>query len=228
MGGRPFAIAEGADFMSFMEEAGIFDIGFSGSSFMWSNNRRRRARISKRLDRFLVNGACLDISDAISVLHLTRHPLDHAPLKISFAWNQDVDGFSLRVLCSKLLATRRAIQSWNKQHFGNVIDSVRSAEMAVQRAEEMVDQDDSEECQIELNKAQAELHHALLIEEQLWRQKARVKWLQEGDRNSRPFGFIFQYVVPNPAYGFLRGKWEAGVSAYDRGGISSNKNNGWG
>nr|XP_027103170.1 uncharacterized protein LOC113724469 [Coffea arabica] len=180
------------------------------------NSFHRRARISKRLDRFLVNGACLDLSDAISVLHLTRHPSDHAPLKISFvtrldnkprpfcflnvwtskpelievirqAWNQDVDGPPLQVLCSKLLATRRAIQSWNKQHFGNVIDSVHSAKMAVQWAEEMVDQDDSEECQIELNKAQAKLCHALLIEEQFWRQKARVKWLQEGDRNSRYF-----------------------------------------
>ncbi|XP_071912247.1 uncharacterized protein [Coffea arabica] len=199
-----------------MEKAGIFDVGFSGASFTWSNNRRNRARISKRLDRFLVNGACLDLFDAISVLHLTRHPSDHAPLKISFAtrsdnkprpfrflniwtskpellemirqaWDQDVDGSPLRVLCSKLLATRRAIQSWNKQHFGNVIDAVRSAEMAVQRAEEVVDQDDSEECQIELNKAQAELRHALSIEEQFWRQKARVKWFQEGERNSRYF-----------------------------------------
>nr|XP_027099065.1 uncharacterized protein LOC113718354 [Coffea arabica] len=215
-GGRPFAIAEGADFMSFMEEAGIFDVGFSGASFTWSNNRRGRARVSKRLDRFLVNGACLDFSDVISVLHLARHPSDHAPLKISFenrsenkprpfrflnvwttrhdllevirqAWNQDVGGSPLRVLCSKLLATRRAIQTWNKQHFGNIFDAVHSAELEVQRAEEAMDQYVSEECQIELSKAQAELRHALSIEEQFWRQKSRVKWLKQGDRNSRYF-----------------------------------------
>ncbi|XP_027118292.2 uncharacterized protein [Coffea arabica] len=218
-GGRPFVIAEGVDFMSFMEEVGVFDVGFSGARFTWSNNRRSRARISKRLDRFLVNGACLDFSDAISVLHLARHPSDHSPLKISFvarsnnkprpfrflnvwttkpeflevirqAWNQDISGSPLRVLCSKLLATRRAIQAWNKQHFGNVFDAVRSAEMAVQRAEESVDNNASEECQIELNKAQAELRHALSIEEQFWRQKARVKWLCQGDSNSKYFHAI--------------------------------------
>ena len=150
---------------------------------MWSNNRKGRAWISKRLDRFLINGDCLDLSDSISVLHLVRHPSDHAPLKILFAarsdnkprpfrflniwttkpellevirqaWNQDVDGSPLRILCSKLLATRRAIQAWNKQHFGNIFDAVRSMEDAVQRAEEAVDHDVSEECQVELSKAQ--------------------------------------------------------------------------
>ena len=215
-GERPFAIAEGVDFMNFMEEAEVFDVGFSGSKFTWSNNRRSRARISKRLDRFLVNGSCLDFSNDISVLHLARHPSDHAPLKVSFAtrsdnkprpfrflnvwtskpdllevirhvWKQDVGGPPLRVLCSKLLATRRAIQSWNKQHFGNIFDAVRSSEMAVQRAEELLDHDYSEECQIELNKAQAELRYSMSIEEQYWRQKARVKWLRHGDRNTRYF-----------------------------------------
>ncbi|XP_071928018.1 uncharacterized protein [Coffea arabica] len=193
--------------------------GFSGPNFTWSNNRRSRARISKRLDRFLVNGACLDLSYNISVLHLARHPSDHSPLKLSFvaqsdtkprpfrflnvwttkpqllevirqAWTQDVNGSPMRALCSKLLATRKAIQTWNKEHFGNVIDNVRSAEMAVQRAEEVVDQDDSEECQIELKKAQAELRYALSIEEQFWRQKARVKWLRQGDTNSKYFHAI--------------------------------------
>ncbi|XP_071918841.1 uncharacterized protein [Coffea arabica] len=215
-GGRPFAVAEGVEFMSFLEEAGVFDVGFSGPSFTWCNNRRDRARASKRLDRLLVNGKCLDFSAAISVVHLARHPSDHAPLKISFAsrsdnkprpfrflnvwttkpdllevikhaWGQEASGSPLRVLCFKLLAARRAIQVWNKQWFGNVFDAVREAEQAVQRAEEAVDHDDSEEGQVELRKAQAELRYALSIEEQYWSQKARVKWLRSGDRNSRYF-----------------------------------------
>ncbi|XP_027151938.1 uncharacterized protein LOC113751992 [Coffea eugenioides] len=215
-GGRPFAVAEGVEFMSFLEEAGVFDVGFSGPSFTWCNNRRGRARVSKRLDRLLVNGKCLDFSAAISVVHLARHPSNHAPLKISFAslidnkprpfrflnvwttkpdllevirhaWGQEASGSPLRVLCSKLLAARRAIQVWNKQCFGNVIDAVREAEQTVQRAEEAVDHDDSEAGQVELRKAQAELRYALSIEEQYWSQKARVKWLRSGDRNSRYF-----------------------------------------
>ena len=40
-------------------------------------------------------------------------------------------GSPLRILCSKLLATRRAIQTWNKHQFGNIFDAVRSGKMAV-------------------------------------------------------------------------------------------------
>ncbi|XP_071921792.1 uncharacterized protein [Coffea arabica] len=215
-GGRPFGVAEGVELLSFMEEAGVFDVGFSGASFTWCNNRRGRARVSKRLDRFLINGDCLNLSTSISVVHLARHPSDHAPLKISFtsrlddkprpfrflnvwtskpqllevirsAWDQEVSGSPLRVLCSKLLAARRAIQHWNKHCFGNVFDVVRGAEATVQRAEEAMDHDGSEEAQLELHKAQAELRHTLSVEEQFWSQKARVKWLRSGDRNTRFF-----------------------------------------
>ncbi|XP_027166635.1 uncharacterized protein LOC113766670 [Coffea eugenioides] len=136
----------------------------------------------KRLDRLLINGACLELSAAISVTHLARHPSDHAPLKISFvsrldnkprpfrflnvwmtkpellevirnAWVQEVNGSPFRVLCSKLLATRRAIQAWNKHSFGNIFKAVQKAEVAVQLVEEVADQDDTEESQVALRKA---------------------------------------------------------------------------
>ncbi|XP_071923194.1 uncharacterized protein [Coffea arabica] len=108
------------------------------------------------------------------------------------AWGQEVSGSPLRILYSKLLAMRRAIQDWNKQCFGNVFDAVREAEATVQRAEEAADQNDSEEGQVELKNAQAELRYALSIEEQFWSQKTRVKWLRIEDRNSRYFHAVMR------------------------------------
>ena len=87
---------------------------------------------------------------------------------------------------------RRAIQDWNKQCFGNVFNTVYGAEAAVQQAKEAMDQDDSKEAQVELKKTQVELRQALSIEEQFWSQKARVKWLQSGDHNSRFFHVVVQ------------------------------------
>ncbi|XP_071901113.1 uncharacterized protein [Coffea arabica] len=215
-GGRPFVVAKGVEFMSFLKETGIFYVGFLGPNFTWCNNQRGRDRVSKRLDRLLVNRKFLDFYVAIFVVHLTRHPSDHTPLKISFAsridnkprpfrflnvwmtkpellevirhaWGQEASGSPLRVLCSKLLATRRAIQVWNKQYFEHVFDAVREVEATVQRAEKAVDHDDSEAGQVKLRKAQAELCYALSIEKQYWSQKTRVKWFRSGDSNSRYF-----------------------------------------
>ncbi|XP_071939903.1 uncharacterized protein [Coffea arabica] len=155
-GGRPSARSEGLELLSFMEEAEVFDVGFSGSSFTWCNNWRGHARIWKRLDRVLINGEFTESAPSISVVHLAHHPSDHAPLKISLAsrmdnkprafrflnvltsnpglldvirqaWQAESSGSLLKILCSKLLRTRRAIQDWNKGVFGNVFEVVKRA-----------------------------------------------------------------------------------------------------
>nr|XP_027101699.1 uncharacterized protein LOC113722624 [Coffea arabica] len=187
--------------MSFMEATGIFDVDFSGANFTWCSNRRGRARIWKRLDRVLINGECAEVSSNVSVEHLARHPSDHALLRISFAtrldnkprpfqflnvwtsktdllevirgaWDRPVNGAPLRVLCLKLMVTRRAIQEWNKHIFGNIFDAVRVAKAEVRRVEIEVKGNDSEVAQARLHKAQADLSQALLIEEQFWSQKS--------------------------------------------------------
>ncbi|XP_027120509.2 uncharacterized protein [Coffea arabica] len=216
-GGRPFAVSEGVDFLAFMQDAEVFDAGCSGSRFSWCNNRRGRARIWKRLDRLLMNGEMAEAVSVISVVHLARHPSDHAPLHVSFtsrldngarpfrflniwttkpelldvirgAWVVDVHGSPLRVLCLKLQATRRAIQHWKNQKFGSVGNAVREAENRLARIEGSVETSRlEEEDPAELNMARADLSRALAVEEQFWRQKARVKWLGCGDRNTRFF-----------------------------------------
>nr|XP_027082456.1 uncharacterized protein LOC113704781 [Coffea arabica] len=175
-GGRPFAGSEGLELLSFMEGAELFDAGFSGSSFTWCNNRRGHTRIWKRLDRVLINGEFSESAPSISVVHLARHPSDHAPLKISLtsrmdnrprafrflnvwtsnpglldvirqAWQAETSGSPLKILCSKLLRARRAIQGWNKGGFGNVFEVVKRAEANVLVAEARTEQDDSMEAQ---------------------------------------------------------------------------------
>ena len=46
-----------------------------------------------------------------------------------------MQGSPLRILCSKLLATWRGIQEWNKQSFGNIFDAAWEVEAGVLRAE---------------------------------------------------------------------------------------------
>ncbi|XP_071914052.1 uncharacterized protein [Coffea arabica] len=63
----------------------------------------------------------------------------------------------------------------------------RETEIRLGRAEDTEGTSGVEEDTEELNRARADLNRALAVEEQFWRQKARVKWLGCGDRNTRFF-----------------------------------------
>lgn len=63
-------INETNDFNDMINQAGLFDGGFFGRKFTWSNNRMCNARILQRLDRAILCSTW--ISSYTSVLHLHR------------------------------------------------------------------------------------------------------------------------------------------------------------
>ncbi|XP_071925430.1 uncharacterized protein [Coffea arabica] len=202
-----------------MARAGVQDAGFSGSRFTWCNNRGGRARIWKRLDRMLFNQGAATLSFNFQVHHLGRDPSDHAPLVLSAitrldnkprafrflnfwtskpelldvirrGWEGSFPRLLLQRLASKLRQVKKHIQSWSREQFGNIFDAVQVAEERASLAEALFDDDPPEPKLLALQEARVVFRNALFVEEEFWKQKARAKWLQDRDRNTKYFHSI--------------------------------------
>jgi exonuclease III len=67
-------------FCSYVKHCGLFDLGFNGPSYTWSNKRFSSAPTYERLDRCLANAEWCRLFPTSSVLHLPMMYSDHAPI----------------------------------------------------------------------------------------------------------------------------------------------------
>lgn len=91
------------------------------------------------------------------------------------------------ILFQKLKILKRNLKEWNRVSFGNLKLKIAAAEEKVLQAQLQLDSYTSTQAHIVLQVAKSELHNLLQAEETHWKQKARIKWLEEGDRNTKFF-----------------------------------------
>ena len=65
-----------------LDSCKLIDLGFSGSSFTWTNKRFGKANIKERLDRLLCNQSWRHLFEEAIVTHLPRTHSDHHPIII--------------------------------------------------------------------------------------------------------------------------------------------------
>ncbi|XP_071912229.1 uncharacterized protein [Coffea arabica] len=129
-----------------------------------------------------------------AVAHLSRVASDHSPLLVtcSLAVSGSPRSFRFLDVWSShgdflKVAVKHALRVWNKETFENVTDRVWEGEEQVQLLECSLEANPTEEGQHRLLKEQCDLKAALLREARYWRQKACIRWLKEGDTNTRFF-----------------------------------------
>lgn len=88
---------------------------------------------------------------------------------------------------NKLKIVEKHLQSWNRTIFRKVDQRVRLAEDKVFQLEVAYDSDPSESNKISLCRAKKELDSMLQLKEQYWREKVNIKWVKEGDLNTKIF-----------------------------------------
>ncbi|XP_042065465.1 uncharacterized protein LOC121808976 [Salvia splendens] len=202
--------AEMVDFAEAIEDCRVLDPGFDGSEFTWAKNG-----LFERLDRVLVREPWAQCFEATRVKNLPRVSSDHGPVLVrcrtprthtegrpfcfqnmwvrhdGFAdlvrgdWSQPTGAGGLLNLQIKLGRAKKTLKEWNKAVFGNIHDNLREMEEKIAMAQAEFEERPSPDNKAEVNRSIAMYIRLLKMEEDFWRQKATLRWLAEGDKNTK-------------------------------------------
>ncbi|XP_020681302.2 uncharacterized protein LOC110098732 [Dendrobium catenatum] len=190
-GGRRFKTNQGSlDMMKFMNENDYHEVGFVGPRYTWCNNKSGGGRILERLDRCILNTLALNKIQITVVKHLARVASDHCPIVlkmfemsckgrsvikfedtwlsfktaeyiVSSRWKRPFLGDGMEVLNKKCKKTLKDLFYWSKARLKNF-----SLEKDKLKPEILVLQDE---------------------ESKLGWQRAKAKWVKDGDANTKIF-----------------------------------------
>ncbi|XP_057791142.1 uncharacterized protein LOC131008273 [Salvia miltiorrhiza] len=94
----------------------------------------------------------------------------------------------------KLKRLRKELQNWNRTVFGNVDISIATAQQELLEIQAQISQEGYTDALFDAEVlAQAKINVSLSRKSSLLRQKCRVKWLHDGDRNNSFFHSLLRY-----------------------------------
>ena len=202
------------NFRDVLASVGLSSLPVRGPQFTWRGRRTDRGKVRGRLDRFLINGDWLSLFPNVRTQNVVASASDHFPILLSRcprefvavrkrfrfeamwlthkgcqrqvkeAWASIKDGPTLEQIAHKIKVCQDQLAVWEKASFGSVKQTLQEKMKQLQRLEKMVGGGDKED---EIIQLKGEINDLLCREEIMWKQRSRVQWLKEGDRNTKFF-----------------------------------------
>jgi hypothetical protein len=196
------------DFNSYVKHCGLFDLGYSGPAYTWSNKRFSSNLIFERLDRCLANAEWCGLFPNTNVFNLPIIIGDHAPILVStesqfrrpklhfkfenwWTFEDDFQGIAKNAWTSSINKPFHArttnlagtLKRWckKKKPIQQQLDTLQDQINAIQ-IKPIHDQDHATEATLI---GQYEQTMTKLTE--YYRQRAKKHWATQGDRNTSYF-----------------------------------------
>lgn len=105
------------------------------------------------------------------------------PDAVREAWSDGTEANNIGDINAKMRHTMRKLTRWSKEKFGNVKEKIAGlrGKLGDLRLRGLLDTDK------QVSEVKKELEELLHQEEIWWKQRSRISWLKEGDRNTRYF-----------------------------------------
>ncbi|XP_012827280.1 PREDICTED: uncharacterized protein LOC105948608 [Erythranthe guttata] len=203
-------------FRDTLVDCGLADIGFNGDPFTWSNNRNEPYTVRCRLDRVCANSEWISMFSQAQVSHLDYPGSDHCPILLSHntntrnttrrrrpfrfealwiiredceaiiqqQWTGNSELNPVEEVLTKTKECRLALLRWSKTTVKQ--PQMRIAEIR-KKLKVLKSGLISEENKAEVKELQAELENLYVDTDMYWRQRSKVQWVREGDRNTSFF-----------------------------------------
>ncbi|KAL0361211.1 UNVERIFIED_CONTAM: hypothetical protein Sradi_3805600 [Sesamum radiatum] len=215
-GGRPRPLWQIRNFREALATNDLFDLGFDGEPFTWCNQHPEPDTIYERLDRACSDSSWQTRFPAAVVRHIPVVSSDHSallidiepahrpsrprykPFRFEAAWASSTDceqvireGWHILndsshfPLLSKLSSCTSRLKEWStKQGTLSLKQQIQHCEAKLTRIRR---QPLTPANKSEANRIRGELERLLAEDEVYWKQRGKVHWLREGDRNTSFF-----------------------------------------
>ncbi|KAM0917640.1 hypothetical protein ACQ4PT_009125 [Festuca glaucescens] len=213
-GGLPKEEWKMAGFREAVEHCSFSDLGYSGLPYTWDNRQEGTRNIKARLDRALGDDKFLEQFDGTSVSHIQTTESDHCAILISMRKSNWLDGSgqgksfkyenmwrrhehyedvvkdswvdgaaNFEDVMSSLNQLRSMLVCWSREEFGSVKNELK----AMRQKLEALRLGSLRSGPTRAEKDLKRISELLAREEAMARQRSRIQWLKEGDRNTAFF-----------------------------------------